>query len=75
MADVNVMHSIARLVPPGSRVLDLGCLDGLFAITREFDMQTQPHLLLLARRLSPRRLVHLAGRCGCAQGCTGCAGQ
>ncbi|MBA4261390.1 MAG: methionine biosynthesis protein MetW [Comamonadaceae bacterium] len=28
MADVNVMHSIARLVPPGSRVLDLGCGDG-----------------------------------------------
>jgi methionine biosynthesis protein MetW len=28
MADVNVMYSIARLVPPGSRVLDLGCGDG-----------------------------------------------
>jgi methionine biosynthesis protein MetW len=28
MADVNVMHRIARLVPPGSRVLDLGCGDG-----------------------------------------------
>jgi methionine biosynthesis protein MetW len=28
MADANVMHSIARLVPPGSRVLDLGCGDG-----------------------------------------------
>jgi methionine biosynthesis protein MetW len=28
MADPNVMHSIARLVPPGSRVLDLGCGDG-----------------------------------------------
>lgn len=25
-------------------------LDGLFAITRDFDMQTQPHLLLLQRR-------------------------
>lgn len=28
MADLNVMHSIARLVPTGSRVLDLGCGDG-----------------------------------------------
>jgi methionine biosynthesis protein MetW len=28
MADPKVMHSIARLVPPGSRVLDLGCGDG-----------------------------------------------
>ncbi|MGS5089637.1 methionine biosynthesis protein MetW [Hydrogenophaga sp. A37] len=28
MSDPNVMHSIARLVPPGSRVLDLGCGDG-----------------------------------------------
>jgi methionine biosynthesis protein MetW len=28
MADPNLMHSIARLVPPGSRVLDLGCGDG-----------------------------------------------
>jgi methionine biosynthesis protein MetW len=28
MADLNLMHSIARLVPPGSRVLDLGCGDG-----------------------------------------------
>ncbi|MBT9553264.1 MAG: methionine biosynthesis protein MetW [Hydrogenophaga sp.] len=28
MADPNVMQSIARLVPPGSRVLDLGCGDG-----------------------------------------------
>src|SRR3990167_2795268 len=28
MADPNVMHSIALLVPPGSRVLDLGCGDG-----------------------------------------------
>ena len=28
MADPNVMDSIARLVPPGSRVLDLGCGDG-----------------------------------------------
>ena len=28
MADLNVLHSIARLVPPGSRVLDLGCGDG-----------------------------------------------
>jgi methionine biosynthesis protein MetW len=28
MADTNLMHSIARLVPPGSRVLDLGCGDG-----------------------------------------------
>src|SRR3546814_5108215 len=25
-------------------------LDGLFAITRDFDMQTQPHLLLLQKR-------------------------
>ena len=25
MSDHNVMHSIARLVPEGSRVLDLGC--------------------------------------------------
>jgi len=28
MADTNVMHSMARLVPAGSRVLDLGCGDG-----------------------------------------------
>ena len=28
MADLKVMDSIARLVPPGSRVLDLGCGDG-----------------------------------------------
>ena len=28
MSDQQVMHSIARLVPPGSRVLDLGCGDG-----------------------------------------------
>ena len=28
MAERNVMASIARLVPPGSRVLDLGCGDG-----------------------------------------------
>ena len=28
MSDNNVMHSIARLVPEGSRVLDLGCGDG-----------------------------------------------
>ncbi len=28
MSDQKVMHSIARLVPPGSRVLDLGCGDG-----------------------------------------------
>ena len=28
MAEQNVLHSIARLVPPGSRVLDLGCGDG-----------------------------------------------
>ncbi|MFM2074035.1 MAG: methionine biosynthesis protein MetW [Pseudomonadota bacterium] len=28
MSDANVMHSIARLVPEGSRVLDLGCGDG-----------------------------------------------
>ena len=28
MADPNILHSIARLVPPGSRVLDLGCGDG-----------------------------------------------
>lgn len=28
MSDKNVMTSIARLVPPGSRVLDLGCGDG-----------------------------------------------
>jgi methionine biosynthesis protein MetW len=28
MSDANVMASIARLVPPGSRVLDLGCGDG-----------------------------------------------
>lgn len=28
MAERNVMESIARLVPPGSRVLDLGCGDG-----------------------------------------------
>jgi methionine biosynthesis protein MetW len=28
MSDKSVMESIARLVPPGSRVLDLGCGDG-----------------------------------------------
>jgi methionine biosynthesis protein MetW len=28
MADPTILHSIARLVPPGSRVLDLGCGDG-----------------------------------------------
>ncbi len=28
MSEPSVMHSIARLVPPGSRVLDLGCGDG-----------------------------------------------
>ncbi len=28
MSELSVMHSIARLVPPGSRVLDLGCGDG-----------------------------------------------
>ncbi|MFN3496646.1 MAG: methionine biosynthesis protein MetW, partial [Hydrogenophaga sp.] len=28
MAEHDVMDSIARLVPPGSRVLDLGCGDG-----------------------------------------------
>ena len=28
MSDQKVTHSIARLVPPGSRVLDLGCGDG-----------------------------------------------
>ena len=28
MSDQKVMHSIARLVPAGSRVLDLGCGDG-----------------------------------------------
>jgi methionine biosynthesis protein MetW len=28
MAESNVMHAIAALVPQGSRVLDLGCGDG-----------------------------------------------
>jgi methionine biosynthesis protein MetW len=28
MSEASVMHSIARQVPPGSRVLDLGCGDG-----------------------------------------------
>ena len=28
MSDVQTMKSIARLVPEGSRVLDLGCGDG-----------------------------------------------
>jgi methionine biosynthesis protein MetW len=28
MSDLNLIHSIARLVPPGSRVLDLGCGGG-----------------------------------------------
>ena len=28
MSDTRLMESIARLVPPGSRVLDLGCGDG-----------------------------------------------
>ena len=28
MSDVQTMKSIARMVPPGSRVLDLGCGDG-----------------------------------------------
>ncbi len=28
MSDQQTMHAIARLVPPGSRVLDLGCGDG-----------------------------------------------
>ncbi len=47
-------------------------LDGLFAITRDFDMQTQPHLLLLqktmvmvegvATMLNPR--INMCGRLG-----------
>jgi len=28
MSELAILHSIARLVPPGSRVLDLGCGDG-----------------------------------------------
>ena len=28
MTDINTLHAIASLVPPGSRVLDLGCGDG-----------------------------------------------
>ena len=28
MTDIATMHAIARLVPPGARVLDLGCGDG-----------------------------------------------
>jgi methionine biosynthesis protein MetW len=28
MTDIHTMHAIAELVPPGSRVLDLGCGDG-----------------------------------------------
>ena len=28
MSDPTLLHAIARLVPPGSRVLDLGCGDG-----------------------------------------------
>ena len=28
MTDIHTLHAIARLVPPGSRVLDLGCGDG-----------------------------------------------
>ncbi|MDZ4361132.1 MAG: methionine biosynthesis protein MetW, partial [Variovorax sp.] len=28
MSEKRLMESIARLVPPGSRVLDLGCGDG-----------------------------------------------
>jgi ubiquinone biosynthesis protein len=36
---------------PVSEVSVGGMLDGLFAITREFDMQTQPHLLLLQKTM------------------------
>ena len=28
MTDIHTMHALAQLVPPGSRVLDLGCGDG-----------------------------------------------
>lgn len=28
MTDISTMEALARLVPPGSRVLDLGCGDG-----------------------------------------------
>jgi ubiquinone biosynthesis protein len=36
---------------PASQLSVGGMLDGLFAITRDFDMQTQPHLLLLQKTM------------------------
>ena len=36
---------------PAKEVSVGGMLDGLFAITRDFDMQTQPHLLLLQKTM------------------------
>ena len=36
---------------PASELSVGGMLDGLFAITRDFDMQTQPHLLLLQKTM------------------------
>ena len=36
---------------PVSELSVVQMLDGLFAITREFDMQTQPHLLLLQKTM------------------------
>jgi ubiquinone biosynthesis protein len=58
------IHFEAQYVPPHHSVEDFATalravselsvgqmLDGLFAITRDFDMQTQPHLLLLQKTM------------------------
>ena len=44
--------SASRCAACRSRSMSVGqMLDGLFAITRDFDMQTQPHLLLLQKTM------------------------